>query len=299
MRTPIVIFLSSLATLVLAPACGSSGGGSDESVSSTSQALHSRHPDAGAGSSSGGSTSGSGSSGGSSAGSCTGCIDASGTCQAGTSSDACGSNGNACSACGNAVCAAGFTDGNTCFCSTCTDSQGNCLPESACPPPGASIGCNDGCVLEDTCQPGTSTQACGSDGNYCAVCPAGQLCVGGACAPQTCFGCLDASGNCQPGTSVSACGSGQNSCGTCGANEICETLQQYPSYPYPADAAPQTIGGECACNGCIEYGTGDCLPTATTNAACGYVLGSNYCGPACAAGQNCVDPGGNGNPTCQ
>jgi hypothetical protein len=296
MRTPIVVFLSSLAMLAVAPGCGSGAG--DESVSSTSDALR-RHPDAGAGSSSGGSSSGSSSSGGSSGGSCAGCIDASGNCQVGTSDNACGSNGNACAACGNEVCAGGFSDGNICFCSTCTDSQGYCLPESACPPPGASIGCNTGCVLGDTCESGTSVQACGSNGNDCAVCAAGQLCVGGGCVPQTCLGCLDASGNCQPGTSVNACGNGQNSCAPCGANETCETLQQYPSYPYPPNAQPQTIGGECFCNGCVEFSTGNCLPTATTNAACGYDLGSNYCGPACAAGQNCVDPGGNGNPTCQ
>jgi hypothetical protein len=88
-------------------------------------------------------------------GACTGCVDAAGSCQTGTTVTACGSGGNACVACGtNQSCVNGACV--TTPCSGCIDAAG-------------------------TCQSGTTVTACGSGGNACVACGDGQTCTNGVC----------------------------------------------------------------------------------------------------------------------
>src|SRR5207249_3910720 len=60
---------------------------------------------------------------------------------------------------------------------TCEDGQCFCRPRSC---PGCCLGGPDG-----ICAPGTTSQACGRDGETCAVCRLDQCHVAGTCNPAT------------------------------------------------------------------------------------------------------------------
>lgn len=131
-----------------------------------------------------------------SGGTCSGCLDATGTCQAGTSNAQCGLGGNACVA--------------------CTGSQ-MCMGQECVTP-----GCT-GCVNGSGCQPGTSNAACGSGGGACAACTGAAVCTNQQCIDSSCNGCVDGTGTCQTGTSAADCGKGGVTCGTCAAPSSCST----------------------------------------------------------------------------
>jgi hypothetical protein len=141
-------------------------------------------------------------------------------------------------------------------------------------PGGTCTGCTDS---TGTCQPGTSTTACGTGGAACVACAAGDTCTNGTCQGATCTGCLDSTGTCQPGTSTSACGTGGNACVACGAGQTCNN-------------GVCTGGTTCSpsnCTGCCQGNT--CVGGTATN-ACG--AGGNAC-VSCPAGDTCT------NGTCQ
>lgn len=111
---------------------------------------------------------------------CTGCCDASGTCQAGKSASSCGSAGAACSACASAQacqsgrCVSPASDGGSCGPSTC-----------------------GGCCVGNACiAAAQQTDAeCGGAGGACSACGSGQACdtgVGSCVTPGAAScGCFD------------------------------------------------------------------------------------------------------------
>jgi len=159
---------------------------------------------------------------------CSGCLDASNTCQLGTSSGACGQNGNACASCSSGQrCVNGSCESNSCVpncvglqCGSdgCGGSCGTC-------PAGQTCNSSDQCA--STCVPQCSGKQCGSDGcgGTCGSCPIGDACNGnGQC-----------SGTCTPQCSGKQCGSDGcgGTCGTCPSGQSCNASSQ---------CAPATTG---------------------------------------------------------
>lgn len=89
-------------------------------------------------------------------GNCEGCCEGD-ACKAGTTTDACGVGGSICVACPQAtpVCAAG----------KCEAQHPSCGPSTCA-----------GCCMNDTCQAGTTTIACGKGGAVCVGCKTNQVC---------------------------------------------------------------------------------------------------------------------------
>jgi hypothetical protein len=118
--------------------------------------------------------------------------------------------------------------------------------------PCAASSCAGCCDLEGVCRVGSSPKACGSAGQICVACGAGDACRSGACVPEepagpdagtSCLGCCPgptcveveareegcspencpdgcclgsgASARCQLGTVNMACGSGGSTCSVC------------------------------------------------------------------------------------
>ena len=200
-----------------------------------------------------------------------GCCDTTGTCQQGTSNDACGAGGQLCVAC---------TSPDTC--------GGNGTPQSCGCGPDNCTGC---CDAAGACQLGTSNDICGAGGAACAPCASPETC-GGAGTPQTCgqcdestcaSGCCDASGKCQPGSDDGACGTGGASCDACQSPATCESQQ----CGCPADdAGPVAACGEVCCQ---------------AEDVCGDPAKSLCCAAdAIACGSSCCPPAGDGGtpPVC-
>ncbi len=202
---------------------------------------------------------------------CTGCCDASGTCQPGTSNLACGLGGTACNSCPDFMC-----------------EFGRCI--ARCGP-----GTCRGCCLGETCVVGGSATNCGLDGTACRSCAPGSSCAAGlcqsGCGPTNCSGCCDAFGSCVSGTTNSNCGSSGNLCATCGGTSRCDGLRC---------VTPPTCGncgvGQCCLPG-VPQGT--CVDVSPTRCARNGGLSSEECrvcsGPeTCGGGSEkgfCVRPG--------
>lgn len=109
---------------------------------------------------------------------------------------------------------------------------------SACAPPvlegGAACipdSCS-GCCRDGRCEPGHRLTACGSDGDTCVRCGAGDLCEAGVCkepsegaeagcSAASCAGCC-LEGICRPGSSEAACGSDGQECRPCARGQVCD-----------------------------------------------------------------------------
>jgi len=130
---------------------------------------------------------------------CPGCC-AGSACMAGNTDAACGANGAACASCDTGQRCASNGEGGVCACDW-----------KSCP-----TGC---CDSEDACQPGNAADACGTYGDGCLACPAGQECFLGGwcqCDSTSCpAGCCDAGGDCQPGSAETDCGVGGEECMSC------------------------------------------------------------------------------------
>lgn len=188
-----------------------------------------------------------------------GCCDVAGLCQSGAALTQCGTGGEACQdcqaegfsvcdptqhACGTPVPVCNFTTckgccvGNTCFGggdqTTCGMGGGNCQDCAANSPPEACVGgqcvqqtvCDpqtcSGCCAGNSCLPGNSSTACGTQGQQCVSClavgetcsPFGQCQTSPSCGPGNCFGCCEGNA-CLPGTIDPACGIGGQACQNC------------------------------------------------------------------------------------
>jgi len=203
-----------------------------------------------------------------------GCCDTTGTCQQGTSNDACGSGGEMCVAC---------TSPDTC--------GGNGTPQSCGCGPDNCDGC---CDAAGACQPGTSDDVCGSGGEACGACTSPDTCGGGGtpqmcgeCDESTCpSGCCDGNGVCQGGSSDGACGTGGAACLSCQSPAICESSQC--SCPTD-DAGPAAACGSICCETgevCGDAAKSLCCPTDAP------VCGSSCCPSAADGGTApvCVNP---------
>ena len=190
--------------------------------------------------------------------SCSGCCDpATSSCKPGNEPGYCGKGGGQCKAC---------KAGEGCV-------GGACKAGPSCGPSSCPAGCCDG----STCRPGTDSLACGTGGQNCIACQAGETCAsgkctpGGSCGPANCAGCC--SGNqCQPGNTFQECGAGGGTCKTCSAGQACSS-------------GVCGAAGKCSptnCSGCCDGVTCD---TGNTPQACG--TGGDPC-KACKAGQGCT-----------
>jgi hypothetical protein len=139
-------------------------------------------------------------------------------------------------------------------CQECDAVHGICVnhcTRSCCP-----TGC---CASDGTCQPGRANDSCGTDGDACQACPAGQACVDGrcVCTPQSCPNgcCADGPGNpgeCRPGNRIGNCGTGGGHCAACTQTQTCQ--------------AGQCVG----CNGnCTCAGQTWCVTPNAPNVTCG------------------------------
>jgi len=88
--------------------------------------------------------------------------------------------------------------------------------------PGKCIGCCQGSV----CQPGNSSSGCGTGGQPCQACGAGEACVGGVCkastcGPASCPGCCQG-GVCHKVVYDAVCGKGGVQCVACKKYQGCQ-----------------------------------------------------------------------------
>lgn len=70
-----------------------------------------------------------------------------------------------------------------------------------CPAATCAATCTTGCCAEETCQPGTTSAACGSGGATCAICNQEQVCRNQACGPI----CIPNGDTCEPGEQNGCC----------------------------------------------------------------------------------------------
>jgi hypothetical protein len=168
-----------------------------------------------------------------------GCCDTfAGTCQPGNNASFCGTGGAACVTCQPAQ--------------RCTQT-GQCEDEYSCD----SENCNGCCdpapfVSGAVCRIGTSTAACGQDGQSCQVCRgSAAVCQGGLC-------------ECTPDCQNKTCGDDGcgGTCGTCAPNQFC-LEQNDPTNWFCEDKCTTR---NCP-NGCCDA-TGTCQP-GNTDAVCG------------------------------
>ncbi|MDP9034929.1 MAG: hypothetical protein M3O50_08980 [Myxococcota bacterium] len=190
-----------------------------------------------------------------------GCCDALGVCQPGSSSAACGAGGNACVSC--------VSSSELCLGQRCTTVPKPCNPQT-CP-----FGC---CDAAGVCQSGIANALCGLAGGSCFDCGAFGTCVGGKCAivcdARTCpSGCCTASGFCLTGNSDSECGTGGRLCADC--TTVGDQCTNKRCLFVPRACNPQTC--PLGCCDALDH----CQPGASS-AQCG--TSGNSC-------QRCVDFG--------
>lgn len=96
--------------------------------------------------------------------------------------------------------------------------------------------CDTGCLLGGSCMPGTSPSACGTGGNLCLICDAGQICLNGSCLEpgstggtsgcnaSNCSGCCNANGKCVEFDQQydQFCGNSGESCQQCASGQLCQ-----------------------------------------------------------------------------
>lgn len=198
----------------------------------------------------------------------TGCCDALGACQPGSSNTQCGL-GVACSDC--------TASGLECFDQTCVfvaaDAAG---PLGLCNAQSCPSGC---CDFQGTCQQGLADLACGNSGAECVDCGGvGEVCSNQECAypsasaacARTCAGCCDPLGNCAVGTSDTTCGREGELCADC-----------------------STVGAQCQYNACFAPDGGStCFDTCDgccdALGNCQFGLLDTQCGTA-GPGSACQD----------
>jgi len=186
----------------------------------------------------------------------TGCCDADGVCQAGTSSQSCGGAGGKCVTCvAPFMCQPAF-GGHVCL------SKGNGTQCSY-------ANCPSGCcarladVSQDLyCFQGDGDYACGVGGQECADCVVNQdtcanhqcskaVCGGGHCQDGCCLG-----SECLSGTDLQMCGTGAKACADCSkSGETCQQQQCKPAL--------------CTTKNCSGCCVGDICATGTQDNACG------------------------------
>jgi hypothetical protein len=171
---------------------------------------------------------------------------------------------------------------------------GSSLPPGPCGP----FTCPDGCCQSDgTCfvaTAGAVNTPCGSNGEACTTCAAGEMCFGGCvrdlgetCSATNCAGCcllastmgntISTSTQCADGTQDSFCGSGGAQCNRCSpATNGGHCVADSPSGGHCEDV------GQCNATNCAGCCLGNVCAEGQQNVACGIR------GAAC---QDCSDGG--------
>jgi hypothetical protein len=181
-----------------------------------------------------------------------GCCANDGSCQRGTTDQACG------------------------VCTTCNGTQ--CVNATAC------------CGAASVCQSGTC-QTCG-DGQQCrggaCVCDA-TSCPNGCCNGDTCVKFADQTDQ-QCGTNGTACSActGHDTCGGGGTQGVCGCTRQCAGR---CNGEPDNCGGTCGCPECMACNGGVCI-NQPDGADCGGAgSGLRCCGGTCPPAQTCLPNG--------
>lgn len=163
-----------------------------------------------------------------------------------------------------------------------------------------ALTCPMGCCEGNTCQPGTSSSACGAAGAACSTCPNGETCSNGACSgcnASTCpTGCCSGS-TCTTPTSAMACGTAGAACTNCGSKaDGCSASGTCSCGGGAACGTGQECsGGQCVCNA-ASCPTGCCSgTTCTTPSAMACGTGGAACTSCGTSGDGCS---ANGSCTC-
>lgn len=129
----------------------------------------------------------------------------------------------------------------------------------SCGGPPETVSCGpancSGCCLNDVCQDGLISSACGRGGGACDTCGTGETCDATqtcvtVCGPGNCPGCCF-NNTCQAGTAGTACGKNGAACTNCAAGDVCDSTQtcvidpqsHWSVVPKSAQAASTNNGG--------------------------------------------------------
>lgn len=187
---------------------------------------------------------------------CSGCISGS-SCLTGTTTAACGTGGVQCVAC---------QSGQTCTNGVCTGGNTTCN----------STNCS-GCCLNNVCQTGTTTSACGVGGATCQTCSSNQTCTSGACQTTTTV------------TYGSPCTS-NTQCSALGTGAVCKLTTSSGNATYSGGycTKPCAMSSDCG-------GTAFCYDLSFYGEAGGYCFDGCSSADPCRSGYQCYNFS---NPAC-
>jgi hypothetical protein len=239
-------------------------------------------------------------------GRCGGCCEDD-VCHLGITKSQCGKGGAPCEACSAGPCSTASCVSRSCVVSPATDGAG--CPDGTCHDGHCCTGCWNG----TTCPPGTSTTACGSDGEACTDCAGlyvckevscvagsctatgnaadGSSCPDGSCLKGSCCtGCVNFFFSCVSGKTLANCGTDGTPCGTCYAPDSCSSASCTTGV---CQLTPKPDGSLCnngvchdasCCTGCWDSASSTCK-AGTTNTACG--AKGQACQDCTASSQTC------------
>lgn len=208
-----------------------------------------------------------------------GCCDGDGVCRDGVTSVACGSGGAACSACGEGAGCVVLADGH----------GGRCA--AACGPQNC-----DGCCRGTTCVKlaVTDEKNCGTGGESCALCPVGDLCIGGCveklatCSAANCPGCCLGSYCAVPSRQL--CGRAGEACKECGPGLECAVVGGGGECAGSMTCSPLNCPGCCLGNVC-RRGDQSVDECGSNGDACRACANGDACVGVYPLGGTCEPPG--------
>ena len=160
-----------------------------------------------------------------------------------------------------------------------------------------------GCCMGNICLSGARDDACGTGGERCALCGAGQRCIAGACQcdAASCTGCCSGT-VCLDGGSATACGRNGAMCGGCQAGQDCTAgactcdggacLSGCNAVTCPGGCCSQGNCTQLTAEACAPPGLGfTCTDCRSAQADSCDMMGQCSCGnrgSPCPATQHCV-----------
>ena len=204
---------------------------------------------------------------------CGGCCTALGSCEPGSTDNACGKGGSDCADC---TLVSGRCENQYCL---------GCKASCTGKPCGAGDGCGGSCAAgSGCCTPSCTGKVCGAGDGCGGSCAAGSGCCTPSCSGKTCGAgdgcggsCEAGSGCCQPSCSGKLCGQGNGCGGTCNAGSGCCT----PSCSGKACGQGDGCGGTCSSGSCPTNEICQSNTCVCKNAA--YHRVGGVCIPSCGA----------------